>query len=355
MSNLTKASRQLYGRKPDECVEGLPALLRRCREQKAASLDRWQLPKAIEPVPAHDGVGLRLGAEGTFGLNDWSFTQLCKMAGVSKDTLNKLTPGTAAQALAETLPVGKKPTQVLTEAGAVRSVHGTNYSRLWNADLVEAVADAAGGFGPPPRAYTGATGLYLGEQDVFAFLVDPDGWCEVDGEAFAPGFFVWNSEVGRRSVGIQTFWFQAVCQNHIVWDATEIEESVWTHTAKVDEAVPTIKALVAQLARKRDERKDTFVRVLKRAAEAVLGADADEVLKVLGRHGIPAGLGRMACEQCHRQGKRFTIFALVDALTQLNREVRFAGDRTDADVRAASLLKLVFDKGDAIALPALSV
>ncbi|MBX9623544.1 MAG: hypothetical protein K2X82_06995, partial [Gemmataceae bacterium] len=161
---------------------------------------------------------------------------------------------------------------------------------------------------------------------------------------------VWNSEVGRRSVGVQTFWFQAVCQNHIVWDATEIEGSVWTHTAKVDEAVPTIKALVARLARKRDERRDTFVRVLKRAAGAVLGADADEALKALTRHGIPAGLGRLACEQCHQQGKRFTIFALVDALTQLNREARFAGDRTEADIRAASLLKLVFDKSDAIPL-----
>ena len=60
----------------------------------------------------------------------------------------------------------------------------------------------------------GATGLYCGEQDLFVFLIDPVGWAEIDGEAFAPGFFVWNSEVGKRSVGIQTFWFQQVCANH---------------------------------------------------------------------------------------------------------------------------------------------
>jgi len=58
--------------------------------------------------------------------------------------------------------------------------------------------------------------LYCGEQDLFAFLIDPTGWVEMgDGEAFAPGFFLWNSEVGRRSVGVQTFWFQAVCANHV--------------------------------------------------------------------------------------------------------------------------------------------
>ena len=68
------------------------------------------------------------------------------------------------------------------------------------------------------------------------FLVDPLGWTEIDGEAFAPGFYAWNSEVGRRSIGIETFWFQAVCQNHIVWDAVEVVEFSRKHTANVHEA-----------------------------------------------------------------------------------------------------------------------
>jgi hypothetical protein len=36
---------------------------------------------------------------------------------------------------------------------------------------------------------------------MFCFLIDPTGWTEINGEAFAPGFFLWNSEVGKRSVG----------------------------------------------------------------------------------------------------------------------------------------------------------
>ena len=70
-------------------------------------------------------------------------------------------------------------------------------------------------FQPPPKGFNGATGLYAGEQDMFCFLLDPAGWAEIDGEAFAPGFFVWNSEVGKATVGISTFWFQAICQNHV--------------------------------------------------------------------------------------------------------------------------------------------
>jgi|GEM_PF-3272636 hypothetical protein len=41
-------------------------------------------------------------------------------------------------------------------------------------------------------------------QDMFAFLIDPTGWTEIEGQAFAPGLFVWNSEAGRRCLGIQT-------------------------------------------------------------------------------------------------------------------------------------------------------
>jgi hypothetical protein len=104
---------------------------------------------------------------------------------------------------------------VLSTGETVRSIHGTAYTRLWNADLLDAIADAAPGFSPPQKAMTGGTGLYCGEQDLFCFLIDPTGWADIGGESFAPGFFVWNSEVGRRSLGVQTFWFQAICQNHV--------------------------------------------------------------------------------------------------------------------------------------------
>ena len=60
--------------------------------------------------------------------------------------------------------------------------------------------------GPPHKGLGGGTGLYAGEQDMFCFMIDPTGWTEIGGESFAPGFFLWNSEVGRRSLGLSTFW-----------------------------------------------------------------------------------------------------------------------------------------------------
>ena len=170
-----------------------------------------------------DRLMLDAGNDGAFTMNDWSFGQLCRLAGVTKETVNRLSPDTAARVFGETLPQGQKPLQLFTHGGQLRSIHAASYTRLFNADLLAVIQEFAVGFEPPPKGFNGATGLYGGEQDMFCFLIDPAGWTEIGGEAFAPGIFVWNSEVGSRSVGIETFWFQAVCANHIVWDATEVD------------------------------------------------------------------------------------------------------------------------------------
>jgi hypothetical protein len=185
----------------------------------------------------------------------------------------------------------------------------------------------------------GATGLYCGEQDLFAFLIDPTGWVEMEGEAFAPGFFLWNSEVGRRTVGIQTFWFQAVCQNHIVWDAVDVIDFSRKHTANVHESFAGIRERIEQLVKKRDERRDGFARVMKKAFTQKLGDDAEEVAKKLFAHGIPRDIGKKALALAQEQG-RFTLFTLVDALTRITQSYENAGDRAELDEKSGALLAL---------------
>jgi hypothetical protein len=273
------------------------------------------------------------------GMTDWSFTQLCRLHGVSKDTINRLQPETATLALRDTLPHGDKPVQLLTTGKTVRSVHGVSYTRLWNAELIETIRDVAPEFQPPQTAMTGGTGLYCGEQDMFCFLIDPTGWIEIEGEAFAPGFFVWNSEVGRRSLGMQTFWFQRVCQNHIVWDAVEVVEFSRKHTANVRDGLLEIRRHIEALVARRDSRRDMFAEVLRKAMSTRLGSDPEQVAKELAKHSIPQNLIKEAMEIAVAQGG-FTIFALVDALTRLTQRVTFAADRAEADSRVSQLLAL---------------
>jgi hypothetical protein len=337
--NLIKAHRELYGRTPDEMFETLDDLARHVIQEKERSDDLWLRPEEIEPVVIDDQVRVQLGSDGAFTLNDWSFGQVCRIAGVSKDTLNRFTPETASRALVETLPTGNKPLQLFARGDLVRSIHGTAYTRLYNADLIDLVQDVAEGFHPAQKAGTGHTGLYCGEQDLFLFLIDPTGWVEIEGEAFAPGFFLWNSEVGKRSLGIQTFWFQKVCGNHIVWDAVEVIEYSRKHTARVGDSLEEIRELILHLVDKRDQRKDSFARVIERAMKTELGDDAEEVIKILHREGIPHNLSKEALASAQEHG-RFTIFAVVDALTRLSGKIKYAGDRTEADRKVSALLSL---------------
>lgn len=341
MVHLTQASQELFRRSPDERFESLPTLFAHCRARKKASEDLWKPPHQLQLQAGAEGtVVLQAGDDGAFALNDWSFSQVCRLAGVAKDTVNRLSPDTASRVLQETLPRGAgKPLQLLTTDAKVRSVHGVAYTRLWDADLVQILMEFAVDFQPPQQGYNGATGLYAGEQDLFCFLIDPAGWAEIDGENFAPGFFVWNSEVGKRSVGISTFWFQAVCQNHIVWDATEVVEFSRKHTANVHESLSEIRRAIDGLVQKRDARKDGFVNLVRKAMREKLGDDAEEVENVLARQGITRQAAKEALGIAQGEG-RFTIWSLVDALTRLARRHTNAGERADADQRAAKLFEL---------------
>jgi predicted GNAT family acetyltransferase len=341
---LTRASQELFRRTPDESFATLDELWANCQTQQERSRDLWEMPDDLEAFADGGRLALRLGEDRSFRLNSWSFSQLCGLAGVSRDTVNRLTGSTASSVCAETLPRGTKPLQVFAADDLVRSIHGASYTRLHDLELLSIVREFATDFQPPQQAgggeTKGGTGLYRGEQDMFCFLIDPTGWTEINGEAFAPGFFLWNSEVGKRSVGIQTFWFQAVCRNHIVWDAVEVIDFSRKHTANVRDALREIRVLINRLVERRDERKDRFVEVIRKAMQTSLGHDEEEVLKSLAKHGVGKALAKEAYEIARRNG-RFTIFALVDAITRIGGKCANAGDRIEVDAVAGPLLAAV--------------
>ena len=339
MANLKMASRELFRRQPDESFQDLRSLWEHCHRQKEQSQELWRPPASVTATTLCNSALLQVqvGTGEQLRLNDWSFGQLCRFAKVSKETINRLTSETASRVFAETLPQGQKPWQLLTDGHDVRSIHAASYSRLFNVDLLSVVREFAVDFQSPPKGVNGATGLYAGEQDMFCFLIDPTGWAEIQGEAFAPGFFVWNSEVGRRTVGISTFWFQAVCGNHIVWDAVEVTEFTRKHTGDIYEALSDVRRILESLVNKRDERRDGFVRVIEKAMTDRLADDKDEALKLLSKQGITKKLAERAVEAAQQHGG-FTIFAVVDALTRLSQKQANAGDRLAVDQHAAQLL-----------------
>jgi len=344
MTNLTQASRELFRRPADERFANLVDLAAFCSDLKDRSR-RFRHPSPEFRPQLLDGrIALRVNGDSSRHLNEWSFSQLCNTAGVAKETVNRLRPETAVQVLSETLHERSRDDldlQALVYDGTlIRAVNGERYKRLWNIELVQLLQEFAIDFRPPQRGFNGATGLYAGEQDMFCFLIDPTGWTEIAGEAFAPGFFVWNSEVGRRTVGINTFWFQSVCCNHIVWDAVEVTEVTRKHTGRMSDTLAAIRNAIEELTAKRDQRKDRFANVIAKAMETAYGQDQPETIGLLMEAKFTKSLATRAVEIARKNG-RLTIWALVNALTQLAGESQFAGTRAELDQRAAGLLDLV--------------
>ena len=307
MTNLTQASHELFSRPADERFENLSDLATHCQNLKDRSR-RLKEPSTEFCPKVHDGrIALRIDGHPPCSLNAWSFGQLCSIAGVAKETVNRLLPETAAQVLTETLQERSQDDMELQALvyndALVRAVNGEHYRRLWNIELVQTLQEFAVDFVPPQKGYNGATGLYAGEQDMFCFLIDPTGWTDINGESFAPGFFVWNSEVGRRTVGISTFWFEAVCCNHVVWDAVEVTEITHRHTGRVRDTLSQIRQAIEQLVQKRDQRKDRFAKVMAKAMEASYGQDAEETQRLLAQASFTKSLATRALEIARKSGR----------------------------------------------------
>ena len=119
MPNLTRASQELFRRRPDKCFESLAALAEHCRTKQELSREIWVPPQGIGTQPVDTGrLMLTAGAtgppgpneppwgDGAYEMNDWSFSQLCRLAGVGKETVNRLSPATARDGLRGDAPAG---------------------------------------------------------------------------------------------------------------------------------------------------------------------------------------------------------------------------------------------------------
>lgn len=139
MATLRRANQELFRRTPDECYDCFDSLYNQCYADRERSIDRWVRPQDL--VVTHD-LSLGVGDSPDYRLNDWSFSQLCRMVGISRDTINRLSQKTASKAFEETLPHSDKPIQLLTSGEQIRSVHGVAYTRLWNVELLDLYANS---------------------------------------------------------------------------------------------------------------------------------------------------------------------------------------------------------------------
>jgi hypothetical protein len=322
MTTLMQASHQWATRPSDERFTSLPDMLEMMTALRQHSKALVVSSRRLQAAPVEkDGKALMLlGPNGApVNVTHWSFSQLAQRAGAPAGYLRDL----PAPLAADCINYGLQHVRDIEELGVLlhkpkggmaeaRAVTGPNYGRVWNAVVVAALIKRFGNgvtgdfrvpaeFGQRVAITKENTTLYASDRDMWVFLADEDHRIEVPDRRngkrgmLARGFFVWNSEVGKCTLGLASFLYDYMCGNHIIWGAQGYEEIKIRHSSGapdrwIEEVAPAIEAystssakgvvkLIADAKQKRIDDVDKFLetRFTKSQVSAIKAAHvADE-------------------------------------------------------------------------------
>ncbi len=358
-NTLFQASHQWASRPDDERFVSLPAMMEQAQRHKQNSTARVVSSRAIEarPIENDPRALVAVGPNGVpVNFTHWSFGQLAQLAGAPAAYMRDL-PGELA---ADCLNYGLKSRKV-EDVGVMlyrngetqlRAVTGPNYGRVWNTQVISALLErfgdgvtgdfkVPGEFGKDVPITKANTTLYASDRDMFVFLADEKHRIEIPGRrdgqtgSLARGFFVWNSEVGKTSLGIGTFLFDYVCCNRIVWGAQQYAEVRINHTSKapdrwIEEAVPAIRAYA-----------DSSAQTITLAIEHARKARIDDVDKFLTGRFTRTKASAIKAAHMNDEGRPIeTLWDAATAVTAYARGVSYQDERIELEREGGRILDL---------------
>src|SRR6267378_7474602 len=359
MMTLTRASSEWSTRPADQRFASLPALHDAVLSHRnAAGIARMPF-SGLHAKAVNGEVMLNGRTDTTAHLTHWAFGQLAQRAGAPASYLATLPAPLAADCINDGLAKRAKDDDAASDAQILfnrdgdltaRAITTDRYTRIWNSDVTSRLLRLeAQGWQPAPPAFDGSRGLYAGNQDMFAFLVDNDRriFETLPGGGLSRGFFVWNSEVGAAAFGICTFLYEYVCGNHRVWGARDVSELRIRHTGAADDRA--FAGLTAELRKYADASASEDEARITAARSFKLGADKDAVLDAVFALKI-AGLGRKLAESAYSlaeartdwYGDPRTAWGFTGGLTELSRDLPNADARVALDRAAGKVLAVAF-------------
>ena len=360
MATLTRASNQWTTRPKDERYDSLEGLHLAAQGYRERARKALVATRDLHPVVLEDG---KVGLNGKTGINapvtHWAFGQLARISDAPADYLRSLPASLAVECLQEGITSPKSghdaQTMVLFDQNGdatIRALTSTKYTRIFNSDVTTRLVrlnQERPEWQPAPAAMDGSRGLYMGDRDMFAFLVDNNRrvFEKDENGGFSRGFFVWNSEVGAEAFGLMTFLYEYVCGNHIVWGAKAIRELRLRHVGSADErAAQAFDATITAYDETSSSTEETMIRTARgfRIAES-----KDDVLdKVFGLR-VPV-LTRKALEASYTVADQFsdwygdprTAWGLANGITQFSQSKAYANQRVELDRAAGRVLDMAF-------------
>jgi hypothetical protein len=290
----------------------------------------------------------------------WSFNQLCNLSQAPAHYLRTLPADLVAQNLNYKLPDVREDMKILlhiNDTKEIRSFNGVNYGRIWDADVVKMVKQRILSVNPHwknPPAYKGGNfggetepaGLYASDRDVFLFFVDEENLIKPDGirgEGLKRGFIIGNSEVGKCSFWLMTFLFNEVCNNHIIWGASDVKEirirhSKYAPDRALKEIMPKLVNYVESSAR------DEEATIAKAIDHRPLGNNPEDkdITGWLRNKGFTRAVAQDAVDYAKREeGDASSLWNIVQGITAYARDRKHMDARVDLESSAGKLMELV--------------
>lgn len=361
MQTLHDASRQWASRPSDERFTSLTDLLIHFQTLRTQSRAVVKSNREITLVPESDNHGLRVyGPNGNgYAPTHHAFGQLAGLAKAPAGYLRTL----PSPMVADCLNYGIKVSREVQEIGlllqrngdsVLRAATGPNYGRIWNDDIVQSIVNQFGDgtagydwripgeFGKSVPITKANTTLYGSDRDMFVFLADEQHRVEVpnrrDGEkgTLSRGFFIWNSEVGDKSLGLGTFLFDYACCNRIIWGVEGFQRMVIRHTAGapdrwLEEVLPVLQAYAHGSA--------LPVEAALKAAQEKRVDDVNEFIAKRFGAGLVDKI--VATHELEEHRPMETLWDVVTGTTAYAKGIAFQDQRVDLERRAGALLDLV--------------
>ena len=289
----------------------------------------------------------------------WSFGQLCSRAKVDKRTARRTHPQIAADLLNYGLRFDEdqKPVRVdesnLTlhklPSGELemRCMVGPNYGRIYDHQVVGAImALNADGTWHIPAGSTmtaeqaakskRATTLYASDRDVFVFLVDERRPLEINGDVLFRGFMVWNSEVGKTTLGISTFFYRHACDNRIIWGARDVRTMKIRHTSGAPERFE--RELKPALKEYAEASLEQTVKTIQQAR--AMEVDNAEEWLASRRNFTKAEAKKIVERAVEEEGECKNVWQIVQGGTAIARSIQHTDARVIAEIKVSKLLDL---------------
>jgi hypothetical protein len=299
---LSETSNNLMRRPADEHFESMAAIMEHANTAKARSHEvdvdfRMGLFTEADGKLEFDVDGINKPLD----LSNWSLNQLATLTGLPMRAIEAIAAkgrmDLVAQNLNVLLPRGDDTRKLFMEDRGgdtyhLRSVNGSAYSRIYDAEVLQAINEwllPAGMIPALPTMNTDAQqnnimgnnkpALFRGERDSHCFFYSDQNPGDDGLGGLRLGLMFTNSEVGTSSFKWSTFYFRDMCANFLIWNASNIKRKRVIHRGNIAPKWHEFQRDIQKIYADANKQKANDLNRFQEAARTMFAGDGSPTLE----------------------------------------------------------------------------